>query len=577
MLKKTKILIMSLCLGVMPYTVSNAMEKKPIVKEQVISSKGVMSDTVSNAMEKKMAFKEQIITTKDVDFYLKAVEIKRQELKEKYEIFMRCSLQKSKEKISPFFLDLIAYTFTYVLNGVDSSCISGKIDLEKILEYLGKRKKLEPGVTNFKFDENAKKELQKVVKSFCDEFRTRFGNFKEVYGQENFTKLLNKMNEFFDMYNKPENGDSSCVRKKILKKAYEDRISEYVDDLGKIFENFQKEWECLLEEYSNTKHLEFEDIARFVVSHHKIMSKIFLDEKDDVNLDEFLEEIQKEDRLKSDVDMKYINDKELKDILKKAFVKYKNGVNEKLDQFYKQHEEYKELLSDKITEEIPTFSNWADVVNYAMEVNNDSEENSTVCSNEEFTEENSTIYSNEGTTEENIINEASEENINNESFKKRIIEYVRNLSEDFDEFETEWDKLLVEYSFKELSNSDLEKFAAIYNLAMSRIFLDENNDVKVDEFLRKLEKQNGEKYRHELTENQKYLLKNAFVKYKEFVGRELEKFYKKHKNYKDQLNKKLDRKIIVFDDVEELKEYLSKNSFPIENYSDFFKSEFSEI
>ncbi len=573
---------MSLCLGVMPYTVSNAMvssamEKKPVFKEKVIPSKGVTSDTVSSAMEKKTAFKEQIITTKDVDFYLKAVEMKRQELKEKCEIFMRCSLQKSKEKISPFFLDLIAYTFVNVLNGVDSSCISGKINLEKILEYLKKIKRLKPGVTSFNFDENAKEELQKVVGSFCDEYRTQFSNFKKVYGQENFTKLLNKMNEFFAMYNDPKNGDSSCVRKKILKGAYEDRIIEYVDDLGKIFENFQKDWEYLLKEYSNTKHLEFEDIARFVVAHDKIMSKIFLDEKDDVKVDEFVKEIQKQDGLRSDVDMKYINDKELKDILKKAFVKYKNGVNEKLDQFYKQHKEYKELLSDKIKEEIPIFSNWADVVNYVIEVDDDSEENSTVCSNEEFTEENSTIYSNEGTTEENIINEASEENISNESFEKRIIEYVKNLSEDFDEFKIKWDELLVEYWSKELSNSDLEKFAAIYNLAMSRIFLDENNDVKVDEFLKKLEKQTGEKYKYELTENQKYLLKKAFVKYKEFVGRELEKFYKKHKNYKDQLNKKLDRKIIVFDDVEELKEYLSKNSFPIENYSDFFKSEFSEI
>ena len=538
---------MTLWLGLIPFSVSKAMEKTPIEEKTPIK-------------------REQTIKTKDVDFYLKAVESRRKKFKGKYETFLRCSLKKSKEKISDFFIDLLAYAMVMGMNTVGSSAVLGKVDEKEISKLLEKEKKLKPGTVEFKFDENAKKELEKVVKSYHKEIEAQFRNFRDAYKQVNMPRFLKKLNEFIEIFNASSEYDFT---KTVFKEAYKDRINEYAEDLEKIFEYFKSAWNDLLKKYSDIKELNYKDLATFAVANDKIMRKIFLDENGNVKVDEFLKEIEIEDRLKLDIDMKEIIDEDHKKILKQAFVKYKNEVNKEIEKFYEQHKEYKETLADLIKEKIPVFNNMADVMRYAFGENNSNEE----YDNEEYdnisvvSDESSTSCVTEDFNEANIINENFEENGSDRILGEKIKEYVENLSKEFTKFKNEWEGLLNEHGFeKNLSYEALLKFAAIYRLAMSKIFLDENGNVKVDEFIKKLEKQNGERYGNELTEEQKGILKDAFVKYKRLIEEKLEQFKKEYKDCKKRLNKELDKKVVVFDEIKDMLEYLSKNGFPKENY-----------
>ncbi len=569
MLKKTKILIMSLCLGLIPFSVSNAM------KPNVMNQMGIN--------EKK------VIKVKDVDVYLeKILKTKKYYIDELTKIMEVC-LEKNKEKLSPFRIDLLARLYVECKLSIHLNS-EGKLDFQKFLMSLNRCGIIESGVKEVALTRQAFKRLEEVeqeIKSYDYEMKKQLQYFCSIY-----KKYESQLNEKINRYNKMmilSDDNMGVFFKKWCDEAYRDRIYEYIGYLQKSYESFRKTWNYYLKNYSDKQQLTSEDLKKFAAAYHLAMSKIFLEKNGDVKVYEFLRKVMRQEHTAFDItriESSLINEKN-RNILKEVFVEYKKLVEKKVEQFYKEHKDYREALEKELNKKT-SFDDIERVVFGDMfkELSENNEHPvfvfgdlknvlERISKDDNFFIDNFEFCAGDDIKEKNVINEASEENIANNIFERKINGYVEKLSNDFKKFKTEWENLLTEYRFKEkLLNADLEKFAAIYNLAMSKIFLDEKNNVRVDEFLRKLEK-NGDKYENKLTQDQKDILKDAFVQYKGFVGKELEKFYKVYQDYKEQLNKKLDRKIIIFDDVEELKEYSFENRFPIENYLDFFNSDLS--
>ena len=515
MFKKTKILILSLCLGLIPFSAPNAMKNIP--KGEVY-----------------------MVTADDAVIYLKYLCEERENFIKNWESIMNICLQISKEKVSKFYIDLFA-NFYVIARWEINLDNKNKMDLQEFVESLRKIKKLRSDIKNFSFDNEAIEkieEIEKVAKSYSDEIEKQLKHFCDTY-KESGKKLRENIAEFNRLADKCKN--VIIFNDEWSKKAHYDMVYEYIENLQEDLKNYQQDWDDLLKKYKGKKKISPEDLEKFYVCYLYAMSKIFLDKNDNVNLVAFLKKM--EDQNNFVFDIKKINE-DCKNDLKKAFIKYRNGVKEKLKQFNKEHEEYRKELDDKINAKPREIINEAKIMQNNMNKNVISEIGKEFGSFEEFFEYARGKKIPAGTYSFSIKTD-------------KIKEYVKNLEEYFIGFKQKWDDLLEECSKKKkITTNDLEKLSKYYHTAMSSIFLDKNDNVDVDEFLKEL-RENGGEYK-ELTQEQKSVLKDAFVKFRNRVEEKLKQFYKDHKEHEKELRSIINGESLEFDNLEDLIDYLKK-------------------
>ena len=534
MFKKTKILVMVLCLGLIPFSVSKAMQSER-TREKTISEKD-----------------ERTLTSEKINFFLQQISKEQKEFKKQWELIIKNSLKKDKEKISKFYIDVLAYLYVEYNLAIQYLDSEGKLNFNKLINLLIYYGKIKPGIEGIELDPSTIVESIKLVKKEISFYVCEMQKQVQFFCNK-YKKYASQLNEKIDRYTRMlelSDYDMEVFRKEWCEEAYRDRIYEYIEYLQKSYEMFKRTWNSWAKEFRGKKEISSKTLEKFSAIYQLVMSKIFLDKNGNVKLDEFLKKLAKQDCVEYDIEKisSGLMSEENRNIIKDAFVEYKKLVEKKVEQFCKEHVEYKEALEKKLDEKM----------SFKDEIENLTRNDSCFLDSIEI-----------GIADENSINVDFEENFSDIMFGKKINEYVESLSEDFTKFKIKWEELLNEHRFeKNLSNEALEKFAAIYRLAMSKIFLDEKGNVKVDEFLKRLEKQNGVEYKNKLTEEQKGILKDAFVEYKKLVEGKLEQFYKVYfKESKEKLDKKINKKTIIFDELIDVLDYLSKNSFPKENYT----------
>ncbi len=280
-----------------------------------------------------------------------------------------------------------------------------------------------------------------------------------------------------------------------VENAPKDQIKVYLNNLSSERESFMKKWVSLLVDClnKNKERISDFDLDRFAFLYLTEKYKIFLD--DDGNLDE--KDVLL-DMAKFNVDfLKPELSNSEKNVIKKAFVLYKKEIQNSLKSLADSYKNYKEKLYRKI-----------DIFNKKL----------FLCGS--------------------LDNFFDIWRI--EALKDRIHEYLLMLNSESSRFQHLWDEFLKKYkNKKELSNNDLDIFCRIYFDFASKIFLDENNDVNEEEFLKELDREDNDSFGYELNEEDKKNLIKAFVLYSDIIKKKLELFYKQHKDYKEKLDEKL--------------------------------------
>lgn len=361
------------------------------------------------------------------------------------------------------------------------------VDEEKFLKHLAE---YDTDFLNYKLEKEDKENLRKAFLDEVEIIEKALNAFCEIYGK--YKKILYK--KIFQITKKMDSNNAIDVGVFWYENTIKNLIKNYLKSLSKISSNFENLWDNLLNKYKNQESLSDTDLNEFVNLYYKFVVNIFLDQAGNVDEQKFFEKFS--DHFDDEIYKYELKEKD-KENLKKAYNTQIKILNNALEKFYNIYKNEKENLIAKINQKNSSNIN----INLTQ-----------------------TAY-------KNIM-------------KSKIENYLKILPIASNKFKKSWNTYLLQFEKQEkLLDSDINNFAEICLKLAKYIFLDKNNNIDEEGFLKKLSNYDTTTLNYKLDNEDKEKLKTAFNEQIEIIKAHIEKFCEIYKDDKENLIEKINQKI----------------------------------